>query len=95
MKKVNLTDAAASMIDSLRSFDTKEIKKSNVADSLSSLSLLIASGRDCEEIASFTNDLLRVMETLADYNEWIDCLYADSDKQLENIKYNYDINDKK
>lgn len=76
METIVVTESAAAHIRQIRNnkSQAREIYKGNIANSLSALAEIIHHGRDCEDIAVHTDQLLKVMNTLNDYNELFDLI---------------------
>ena len=74
MKQVEVTLDALDRISGLRNGNEMEMIKAGIADSYATLSELINAGRDEETIAVWTDDLLKVMFVLSDYNALVNSL---------------------
>lgn len=80
MKNLQVTNAAFDYVECLRRVGEHEIVMEQIANSLSTIASLIQAGRDDDSISPWTNDLLYVASTIADYNKVIGLLYNPSDK---------------
>lgn len=69
MKSIEVSDSVFNYIENARSNDVHEIVVTNIANSLSILASMIQAGRDDDSISPWTDDLLRVMATIAEYND--------------------------
>ena len=86
MKTIQVTDTAAVRVNDLQ--DTGfERSKCNIADAQSSVARLIHLGRDEETIQPWTDDLLKVLCTLAEYNELINAIRETSDNSERTILF--------
>lgn len=87
MKDIKVSTDAYEAIDGLRNRFDKELAKELIADSMSSLSALIHLGRDEETIGTWTDDLLKVMFTLGEYNKLVDALSEKSNRKQGFFSY--------
>ncbi len=81
MRNVNVTNDAADRISGLRTTEELNLCKSDIADSLTTLTILLDVGRNCEGIQSFTDDLLSVMRVIGNYNELLNSLACETDNK--------------
>ena len=81
MKHVKVSAGAYVAIDNLRNSDDYVQAKANIADSMTSLATLVHLGRDEESISEWTDDLLKVMFTLGEYNSLVNVLYNTSERK--------------
>jgi len=87
MKNVMLTNRAAVLVNELQ--DTGfEMSKCNISDAQSSIARLIEQGRDEETISPWTDDLLKVLYTLSEYNELINAIREPSDNCTGHYSFN-------
>lgn len=87
MKNVMLTNRAAVLVNELQ--DTAfEMSKCNISDAQSSIARLIELGRDEETISPWTDDLLKVLYTLSEYNELINAIREPSDNCTGHYSFN-------
>lgn len=87
MKSIEVSDRAFNYIENARSNDVHEIVVTNIANSLSILASMIQAGRDDDSISPWTDDLLRVMATIAEYNDEFNAICETTDNKLGNFKY--------
>ena len=89
MKSLELTDRAAKVITDIQTdkFGIQQQYKSDIADSLASLAEIINHGRDSEDIAVHTDQLLRVMNTLSDYNYLLNDIAGTADNETNQFIY--------
>ena len=80
MKTIQVNETAFDYVEIMRKDDEHEIVMEQIANSLSTLANLIHAGRNDDSISPWTNDLLYVASTIADYNKLIGLLYNPSDK---------------
>lgn len=87
MKLIEVSDRAFNDIEYARKGEDREIVVTNIANSQSILASLIQAGRDDESINVWTDDLLRVMATIADYNDLYSAIAQTTDNRLGNYRY--------
>ena len=87
MKSIEVSDSAFNYIENARSNDVHEIVVTNIANSLSILASMIQAGRDDDSISPWTDDLLRVMATIAEYNDEFNAICATTDNKLGKFEY--------
>lgn len=87
MKDIKVSADAYVTIDGLRNGEDYELAKTLIADSMSSLAALIHLGRDEEDIATWTDDLLKVMFTLSEYNNLVNELSEKFDRKTGFFSY--------
>ena len=81
MKEIKVSADAYVAIDGLRNGEDYGLAKELIADSMSSLAALIHLGRDEETISTWTDDLLKVLYTLGEYNSLVNALSDTSDRK--------------
>lgn len=75
-----VNNQAAQDIEELQNGDEYyNLQKENIANSLSAIAEMICCGRDSEDIAVHTDELLQTMRTIAEYNTLLDKVSATSD----------------
>lgn len=67
--------------------DTYARQKRDIANSLSAIAEMICHGRDSEDIAGHTDELLRTMRTIAEYNTLLDEVCATADTAAGRFVY--------
>lgn len=74
MKKIEVTDSAALLVENLRCNEASA--KSEIADSFSILADMLMVSRNDEEgdLASFSDSIVNVMSTLSSYNHAVNSL---------------------
>ncbi len=96
METINISNNAAEYINELQnSNETYSLHKENIANSLSAIAEMICCGRDSEDIAAHTDELLSTMRTIADYNTLLDNVSATSDRTAGRFVYQPAENNKK
>lgn len=93
MKQIEVTDKAARIIKDLRAVDMEDLllAKELVADSMSEISCLVQEGRDDIGIGVHTDGLLKAMYTLAEYNNLINVLSMEIDRDLNGYIVNANL----
>ena len=81
MEQIKVSADAYVAIGGLRNSEDYELAKTNIADSMSTLSALIHLGRDEETISPWADDLLKVMFTLGEYNNLVNAFSETSDRK--------------
>ena len=79
MEQIKVSADAYAAIDGLRNSEDYVLAKTNIADSMASLAALIHLGRDEDNISTWTDDLLKVLYTLGEYNSLVNALYNTSE----------------
>jgi hypothetical protein len=87
MKSIEVSDRAFNYIENAHKNEDQEIVATDIANSLSILASMIQAGRDDESINVWTDDLLRVMATIAEYNNLYSAIAETTDNKLGNFKY--------
>ena len=87
MKSIEVSDRAFNYIENAHKNEDQEIVATDIANSLSILASLIQAGRDDESINVWTDDLLRVMATIAEYNSLYSAIAETTDNKLGKFEY--------
>lgn len=84
-----LTENAADQVMRLREnkFGAFDDEKKVIADAFSNLTTMINLGRDCEEMANCTDNILMVMNVLSRYNDLINDIGQTDDKHWGKFEY--------
>lgn len=93
MKSIEVSNSAFAYIEQARKSDDHEIVTTDIANSLSILASLIQAGRDDDSISPWTDDLLRVMATIAEYNNLYAAIYETTDNKLSGFSFQNDEED--
>ena len=87
MKSIEVSNIAFAYIEEARKSGDREIVVTDIANSLSILASLIQAGRDDESINVWTDDLLKVMATIAEYNNLYNAIAETTDNKSGSIEY--------
>ena len=88
MKSILLSDIAYIKVDVMRKGNGHYSQvKDNLCKSFETVAQLLQIGREEETVNEFADGLLRVFETLADYNALVDALCARADDQDGRYQY--------
>ena len=89
MRRVLLTENAANEVMRIREdkFGAYSDEKCAIADAFGELTTMINLGRDNEEMANFTDGILKVMSVLERYNGLLNSLNETDDKDLGMFKF--------
>lgn len=91
MKTIEVSESGFSYIKDAQSERDRAFTLSEIADSFSTIANIIQAGRDNPDISFYTDDLLRVMDTLSSYNSLYNAISETTDN-----KYNgyFEFHDK-
>lgn len=91
MKSIEVSNFGFSFIQDAQSGRDREVTLVSIADSFSTIANIIQAGRDNPDISFYTDDLLRVMDTLSSYNSLYNAISETTDN-----KYNgyFEFHDK-
>jgi len=81
MKSVEVSENGFFHIKNAQSENDREVTLSEIADSFSTIANIIQAGRDNPDISFYTDDLLRVMDTLSSYNSLYNAISETTDNK--------------
>lgn len=93
MKSIEVSKSAFAYIEHARKGDDHEIVVTDIANSLSIIASLIQSGRDDDSINPWIDDLLKVMATIAEYNNLYNAIAETTDNKLSGFSFQNDEED--
>ena len=84
---VFLSEKAKESIENIRDNSNFMLKKSDIADSLSTLAGMMQAGRDDEGINVWTDEIISAMHTIGEYNNLINNLNEEHDQDTGKFRY--------
>lgn len=95
MKSIEVSEIGFSYIEDAQSERDRDVTLTSIADSFSTIANILQAGRDNPDIAFYTDDLLRVMDTLSRYNSLYNAISETTDNKYYNGCFIFNENEAK